>query len=47
MRILRHLFQRPVTASSKADARLDCVTFYTALSFMALIVLVTLPHRPF
>lgn len=47
MRALRHLFTTPVSRSADADRRLDTVTFYSALSFLALIVIATLPYRLF
>ncbi|MFZ5734717.1 MAG: hypothetical protein ACOY4O_18430 [Pseudomonadota bacterium] len=47
MRALRHLFTDPVSRSADADRRLDTLTVYSALSFLALIVLATLPHRLF
>lgn len=47
MRALRTLFSTPVSRSADADRRLDALTVYSALSFLALIVLATLPHRLF
>lgn len=47
MRSLRQFFIRSRIGSRTADARLDAITFYSALSFIALIVVVTLPYRPF
>lgn len=47
MRALRDLFSQPNSPSAAADRRLDMLTVYSALSFLALIVLATLPHRLF
>mgnify|MGYP003392659110 CR=1 FL=1 len=47
MRVLRRLFRLSTPQTTDPDSRLDAVTFYSALSFMALILVVTLPYRPF
>lgn len=47
MRALRHLLSQPYSRSADADRRLDTLTVYSALSFLALIVLATFPHRLF
>lgn len=47
MSALRQLFTTSASRSAAADRRLDMLTVYSALSFLALIVLATLPHRLF
>ena len=47
MSVLRRFFQLSTPQAVDPDARLDTVTFYSALSFMAVILVVTLPYRPF
>ncbi len=47
MRALRRLFRFSTPQAADPDARLDTVTFYSALSFMAVILVITLPYRPF
>lgn len=47
MRALRRFFRLSTAPAVDPDARLDTVSFYSALSFMAVILVVTLPYRPF
>ena len=47
MNIARLLFALPRTKVQADETRLDVVGIYVALAFIAMIVVATLPHRPF